>query len=86
MSRYLYKIRVRTFSNSFCIYRDFDKPGHDGEGHESLAADNAVFKELALIYARHHPLMSKGIGCPHDYFENGITNGAHWYELAGKQK
>lgn len=28
--------------------------------------------------------MSTGTACKDDTFENGITNGAYWYEVQGK--
>lgn len=42
-----------------------------------------MFKQLALTYAQNHPAMKHGKNCE-DNFPDGITNGAHWYELNGK--
>lgn len=50
---------------------------------ESLAPDDAVFKQLALTYASPHPVMSQGGNCEPEHFPNGITNGAYWYEVYG---
>ncbi|CAH1132734.1 unnamed protein product [Ceutorhynchus assimilis] len=62
----------------------FDNSDTDNEsGVDSKSPDDTVFKELALLYAQKNPLMRTGNGCNGDYFPNGITNGAHWYELAG---
>lgn len=50
---------------------------------ESRSPDNEVFKRLATVYAENHPIMRTGDGCPSEHFNNGITNGAFWYELQG---
>ncbi|KAJ8958532.1 hypothetical protein NQ318_002327 [Aromia moschata] len=49
---------------------------------ESVSPDNDVFKKLALTYANPHPIMKKGNSCS-DKFNQGITNGAFWYEVRG---
>nr|XP_036215281.1 carboxypeptidase D isoform X2 [Bactrocera oleae] len=49
---------------------------------ESLTPDDRVFKLMAHTYANNHPLMRQGHSC-NDTFTDGITNGAHWYELNG---
>lgn len=41
-----------------------------------------MFRNLALVYARNHPTMRTGSNCD-EHFQDGITNGAHWYELNG---
>lgn len=48
----------------------------------SLAPDDKVFKNLALVYASNHPSMKRGLNC-NESFPRGITNGAYWYELDG---
>lgn len=52
----------------------------------SLTPDDDVFKHLALTYAQNHPTMSRGLACKAGTpsFPNGITNGAAWYPLTGK--
>lgn len=50
---------------------------------ESLAPDNAVFKQLALTYADAHTIMRQGGNCEPEHFPKGITNGAFWYEVVG---
>nr|CAD7426106.1 unnamed protein product [Timema monikensis] len=50
---------------------------------ESPTPDNDVFRHLASLYANAHPFMKTGVACPLDTFENGITNGALWYEVKG---
>ncbi|XP_067635881.1 carboxypeptidase D isoform X2 [Eurosta solidaginis] len=49
---------------------------------ESLTPDDRVFKLMAHTYSNNHPIMRKGHNC-NDTFTDGITNGAHWYELNG---
>uniref|UniRef100_A0A1I8MWK5 Peptidase M14 domain-containing protein n=1 Tax=Musca domestica TaxID=7370 RepID=A0A1I8MWK5_MUSDO len=49
---------------------------------DSLTPDDRVFKLMAHTYANNHPIMRKGNNC-NDTFTDGVTNGAHWYELNG---
>lgn len=51
-------------------------------GHEAKTPDDALFKYLSVKYASKNPKMANGSACE-DHFENGITNGAQWYELEG---
>ncbi|RWS09438.1 carboxypeptidase D-like protein [Dinothrombium tinctorium] len=60
-----------------------DSAEHTASGKQSLSPDNAVFKHLALTYSMNHRTMHKGNVCPDDFFENGITNGAKWYDVPG---
>lgn len=53
-------------------------------GLENLTPDDTVFKKLALTYAENNPIMKNGKACHNEQFKNGITNGAHWYEVRGK--
>ncbi|XP_074039541.1 carboxypeptidase D svr [Leptinotarsa decemlineata] len=50
---------------------------------ESNSPDNNLFKTLALTYAESNPIMKPGNACKEDSFEQGITNGANWYEVRG---
>lgn len=50
---------------------------------ESVSPDDKVFKLLANAYSEHNGVMKSGDSCPPDNFTNGVTNGAHWYEVAG---
>ncbi|KAL3269145.1 hypothetical protein HHI36_008225 [Cryptolaemus montrouzieri] len=52
-----------------------------GRASENLTPDDDVFKKLSLLYASTHGGMSRN--CGFGTFENGITNGAAWYELRG---
>ncbi|KAJ6216397.1 hypothetical protein RDWZM_007554 [Blomia tropicalis] len=52
----------------------------------SIAPDNDVFKHLAEVYSFNHLTMHHGRPCPDgsvEGFQNGTTNGAKWYALAG---
>uniref|UniRef100_A0A7M4F8C3 Carboxypeptidase D n=1 Tax=Crocodylus porosus TaxID=8502 RepID=A0A7M4F8C3_CROPO len=64
-----------------------DSPTHQSSGIYSKSADDEVFKYLAKAYASHHPIMKTGTpNCPgeeDETFKDGITNGAHWYDVEG---
>ena len=48
-----------------------------------LAPDDSFFRHVALIYASNHATMTKGNACDGDRFDQGITNGAKWYDVPG---
>ncbi|KAK3865556.1 hypothetical protein Pcinc_028850 [Petrolisthes cinctipes] len=54
-------------------------------GQNSPSPDDKVFKKLAKSYSFAHPLMLNGHPCNSSeaLFPDGITNGAHWYSVAG---
>jgi len=56
---------------------------HTKTGKKSLSPDNLVFTHLASKYAFLHPTMKHGNVCIDDYFINGITNGAEWFDVKG---
>ncbi|KAM9209769.1 carboxypeptidase D [Dugong dugon] len=64
-----------------------DSPEHKLTGIYSKTSDDEVFKYLARAYASNHPIMKTGAPhCPGDEdetFKDGITNGAHWYDVEG---
>ncbi|XP_072834747.2 carboxypeptidase D [Pogona vitticeps] len=64
-----------------------DSPTHKISGVYSKSADDEVFKYLAKAYASNHPVMKTGTpNCPgeeEETFKDGITNGAHWYDVQG---
>ncbi|XP_006891055.1 PREDICTED: carboxypeptidase D [Elephantulus edwardii] len=64
-----------------------DSPEHKVTGIYSKTSDDEVFKYLAKAYASNHPIMKTGAPhCPGDEdetFKDGITNGAHWYDVEG---
>ncbi|XP_053729224.1 carboxypeptidase D [Synchiropus splendidus] len=64
-----------------------DSKAHERQGHYSQSADDSLFRYLALVYAKNHPVMKTGQpNCPDlqdETFKDGITNGANWYDVAG---
>lgn len=65
-----------------------DSASHQRQGYYSRSADDSLFRHLALVYSQHHAVMKTGHpNCPDDIdetFEDGITNGAKWYDVPGK--
>jgi len=61
----------------------YDDSAYHSEGYYSRSPDDAIFRELALVYSHAHATMHQGKVCPGDSFQNGITNGAHWYDVPG---
>lgn len=49
----------------------------------SAAPDDKMFRRLAHIYADNHKTMTTGHVCDDDNFQDGVTNGAHWYDVPG---
>ncbi|XP_066552144.1 carboxypeptidase D [Amia ocellicauda] len=64
-----------------------DTPTHESTGHYSRSSDDALFRFLARSYAERNPVMSTGEphcpDAPSETFEDGITNGARWYDVPG---
>ncbi|NXA35316.1 CBPD Carboxypeptidase, partial [Eudromia elegans] len=64
-----------------------DSPTHKPTGVYSKSADDEVFRYLAKAYASNHPIMRTGTpNCPGEEgetFQDGITNGAQWYDVEG---
>ena len=50
----------------------------------SPTPDDETFQGLARTWSYSNPEMLKGKSCKNDSFEEGITNGASWYNLNGK--
>ena len=65
-----------------------DSENHINSGYYSASPDDDFFKHVSLIYSKNHKFMYKGDDpCKErDFFENGITNGAQWYDLPGGKK
>ncbi|XP_046891555.1 carboxypeptidase D [Hypomesus transpacificus] len=53
----------------------------------SKSPDDMVFRQVSKAYSQENPLMIKGYPCtdlyPDEFFQDGITNGAHWYNVPG---
>ncbi|MCI4385837.1 hypothetical protein PGIGA_G00055340 [Pangasianodon gigas] len=64
-----------------------DSAGHAPTGIYSSSPDDALFRYLALVYAKNHPIMKTGKpkcdGELDETFKDGITNGALWYDVPG---
>uniref|UniRef100_A0AAQ4NXP9 Carboxypeptidase D, a n=1 Tax=Gasterosteus aculeatus aculeatus TaxID=481459 RepID=A0AAQ4NXP9_GASAC len=64
-----------------------DSALHQQQGHYSKAEDDKLFRYLASVYSQNHPGMKTGVpNCddsPDETFENGIINGAQWYDVPG---
>lgn len=60
-----------------------DSREHTESGKISATPDNELFKHLALTYSLNHPTMKSGHVCLDDFFPQGITNGAFWYDVPG---
>ncbi|XP_054650136.1 carboxypeptidase D isoform X2 [Dunckerocampus dactyliophorus] len=64
-----------------------DSASHEQQGHYSQSADDSLFRYLALVYSKNHPVMKTGQpNCPNspeETFKDGITNGAQWYDVSG---
>lgn len=64
-----------------------DSAGHEPEGTYSRSPDDALFSYLARVYAKNNPVMKTGQPkCEEnssETFQDGITNGAKWYDVAG---
>lgn len=60
----------------------FDDRSDQADGY-SKSPDDAIFRHLAHVYANAHPRMHLPKQCWRDHFDDGITNGAAWYGLAG---
>ncbi|XP_061781812.1 carboxypeptidase D [Nerophis lumbriciformis] len=64
-----------------------DSPSHPQQGEYSSSADDTLFRYLAREYSKNHPVMRTGQpNCPEspdETFEDGITNGALWYDVSG---
>ncbi len=64
-------------------------PGTFGQ-RTSETPDADTFRHLASVYADNHDRMSNFQGCGgligREKFADGITNGAKWYPLVGKER
>uniref|UniRef100_A0A8D3B7U8 Carboxypeptidase D, a n=1 Tax=Scophthalmus maximus TaxID=52904 RepID=A0A8D3B7U8_SCOMX len=57
-----------------------------GISQYSPSPDDKVFQQVSRAYSQENPLMHNGHPCVdlyNEYFEDGITNGANWYNVAG---
>ncbi|XP_071353378.1 carboxypeptidase D [Trachinotus anak] len=59
----------------------------EGTTQYSQSPDDKVFQQVSRAYSQENPVMHNGHPCedlyPDEYFEDGITNGANWYNVPG---
>ena len=61
-----------------------DSRTNQGSGYYSRSPDDEFFKYVSIEYSRKHLFMHEGKDlCKGDEFPDGITNGAHWYDVPG---
>ena len=83
--------RDQTIFNSH-VFLDFKYPFDDYHGEENKGGiaktpDHDVFYHLATTYTANHATMNGTEDCPQwGPFEDGVTNGAEWYESFLQQK
>ena len=53
-----------------------------GQNH-SKTPDDDLFKSLAMTYSKSHAVMAAATNSVPWFFQDGITNGASWYEVEG---
>ncbi|XP_033098266.1 carboxypeptidase E-like [Anneissia japonica] len=59
---------------------------NDERASYTMSPDDVLFKHLALAYSRRHATMAtrkRACSIYNRIFKDGITNGAHWYNVAG---
>ncbi|KAM6988121.1 carboxypeptidase D isoform 1-T1 [Tautogolabrus adspersus] len=58
-----------------------------GRSQYSQSPDDKVFQQVSRAYSQENPVMHNGHPCedlyPEEYFKDGITNGASWYNVPG---
>ena len=84
--RYPFVLSANLHGGSVVASYPFDDgPTHVESGVYSKSPDDALFKQLALVYAQHHPVMKTGNpNCGDgETFNKGVTNGAFWYDVPG---
>ncbi|TRY63832.1 hypothetical protein TCAL_08292 [Tigriopus californicus] len=59
-----------------------DSAAHQSKGRYSASPDDKFFRYVAKLYSQNHPQMGQGVNC-RERFEDGITNGANWYDVPG---
>ena len=66
-----------------------DSAKHILSGFYSKSPDDAIFRQLATVYANAHQTMHNGrpnCGDNTETFQGGITNGAKWYDVRGSMQ
>nr|XP_033799302.1 carboxypeptidase N catalytic chain [Geotrypetes seraphini] len=83
MTSYNFVLSANLHGGAVVANYPYDKARTRGARYASYSAtpDDTLFKKLARTYSYAHGWMHQGWTCG-DYFEDGITNGAHWYSLS----
>ncbi|XP_028844727.1 carboxypeptidase N catalytic chain [Denticeps clupeoides] len=84
MQNYNFVLSANLHGGAVVANYPFDKSRENrvrGKSTYSATPDDKIFKKLAKSYSYAHSWMHKGWNCG-DYFDEGITNGAHWYSLS----
>uniref|UniRef100_A0AAY4D733 Peptidase M14 domain-containing protein n=1 Tax=Denticeps clupeoides TaxID=299321 RepID=A0AAY4D733_9TELE len=83
---YPFVLSANLHGGSLVVNYPFDDDP-EGRTQYSKSPDDDVFKMVSRAYSRENPLMYKGHPCeklyPNEYFAEGITNGAQWYNVPG---
>ncbi|KAL1110330.1 hypothetical protein AAG570_007863 [Ranatra chinensis] len=83
--QYPFVLSANLHGGALVVNYPFDDNINKKDGIANLTPDHKTFVLLAKAYASAHPLMKKGTQCSDssEYFPEGITNGAVWYNVEG---
>uniref|UniRef100_H2ZDX6 Peptidase M14 domain-containing protein n=1 Tax=Ciona savignyi TaxID=51511 RepID=H2ZDX6_CIOSA len=86
-SQYPFVLSANLHGGSLVANYPYDEnPPHSHTGRKyNPSPDDAVFKQVSLAYSRAHAHMHEGHPCG-EHFNDGITNGAEWYEISGSMQ
>ncbi|KAI7800654.1 carboxypeptidase D [Triplophysa rosa] len=82
---YPFVLSANLHGGSLVVNYPYDDNLEDVIGY-SRSSDDVVFKMLALAYSEENTQMHNGNPCPEmdpEFFADGITNGAAWYNVHG---
>ncbi|XP_036392182.1 carboxypeptidase D [Megalops cyprinoides] len=86
MSKHHFVLSANLHGGSLVVNYPYDDNAQGVKAY-SQSPDDAVFKMVSLAYAQGNPLMKAGKPCaeiyPSEFFPDGITNGAGWYNVPG---
>lgn len=84
LDKYPFVLSANLHGGSFVANYPYDTYSNSKKKN-SKTPDDEIFVDLARTYSYSHAIMTKGPQCAGDTesFEDGITNGAEWYPVAG---
>ncbi|XP_052799616.1 LOW QUALITY PROTEIN: carboxypeptidase D-like [Mya arenaria] len=85
LEEYPFVLSANLHGGSLVANYPFDD-GLKGTASFSKSPDDTTFIQLSEAYSLAHSTMHDGHPCPNisnEYFQDGITNGAHWYSVSG---